>query len=147
MLQRRLKKEYDKLKNDPIENCSAGFENDITKWNATIFGPTDTPYSGGVFHLNIEFGKDYPYKPPTVYFTTPIYHCNINSRGTICLDLLKTNWSPSLTVGKLLLSICSLLAEPNPDDPLVADIANLYKNNRKLHDINAKNYTEKYAYE
>lgn len=145
MLQRRLKKEYNDLIKEPIESCSAGFTNDITKWEATIFGPSDTPYSGGVFKLNLEFTQDYPFKPPNVYFTTPIYHCNINERGGICLDLLKTNWSPALSVSKLLLSICSLLAEPNPDDPLMPEIARLYKSNRKLHDINAKNYTNKYA--
>lgn len=145
MLQRRLKKEYNDLIKEPIESCSAGFTNDITKWEATIFGPSDTPYSGGVFKLNLEFTQDYPFKPPNVYFTTPIYHCNINERGGICLDLLKTNWSPALSVSKLLLSICSLLAEPNPEDPLMPEIARLYKSNRKLHDINAKNYTNKYA--
>ena len=145
MLQRRLNKEYKDLMNDPIDNCSAGFTNDITKWEATIFGPSDTPYSGGVFKLNLEFSQDYPFKPPNVYFTTPIYHCNINERGGICLDLLKKNWSPALSISKLLLSICSLLAEPNPEDPLMPDIARLYKNNRTLHDINAQNYTNKYA--
>jgi ubiquitin-conjugating enzyme E2 D/E len=145
MLQRRLKKEYSDLMNEPIDNCSAGFTNDITKWEATIFGPEDTPYHGGVFKLNLEFSQDYPFKPPTVYFTTPIYHCNINERGGICLDLLKKNWSPALSVSKLLLSICSLLAEPNPEDPLMPEIAKLYKNNRKLHDVNARNYTQKYA--
>lgn len=145
MLQRRLKKEYSDIMNNPIENCSAGFTNDITKWEATIFGPSDTPYQGGVFKLNLEFSQDYPFKPPTVYFTTPIYHCNINERGGICLDLLKKNWSPALSVSKLLLSICSLLAEPNPEDPLMPEIARLYKNNRKLHDVNAQNYTQKYA--
>lgn len=145
MLQRRLKKEYSDIMNNPIENCSAGFTNDITKWEATIFGPSDTPYHGGVFKLNLEFSQDYPFKPPTVYFTTPIYHCNINERGGICLDLLKNNWSPALSVSKLLLSICSLLAEPNPEDPLMPEIARLYKNNRKLHDVNAQNYTNKYA--
>lgn len=145
MLQRRLKKEYSDIMNNPIENCSAGFTNDITKWEATIFGPSDTPYQGGVFKLNLDFSQDYPFKPPTVYFTTPIYHCNINERGGICLDLLKNNWSPALSVSKLLLSICSLLAEPNPEDPLMPEIARLYKSNRKLHDINAQNYTNKYA--
>ena len=145
MLQRRLKKEYSDIMNNPIENCSAGFTNDITKWEATIFGPSDTPYQGGVFKLNLDFSQDYPFKPPTVYFTTPIYHCNINERGGICLDLLKNNWSPALSVSKLLLSICSLLAEPNPEDQLMPEIARLYKSNRKLHDINAQNYTNKYA--
>jgi ubiquitin-conjugating enzyme E2 D/E len=143
---KRIMNELSQLNKYPIPNCSAGpINDDITKWQATIFGPEGTPYFGGVFMLAIEFTNEYPFKPPRVVFTTPIYHCNINSSGGICLDILKTNWSPALNISKLLLSICSLLAEPNPTDPLVAEIAELYKNNKELHDMNARNHTIKYA--
>uniref|UniRef100_A0A668S2Y6 E2 ubiquitin-conjugating enzyme n=1 Tax=Oreochromis aureus TaxID=47969 RepID=A0A668S2Y6_OREAU len=81
------------------------------------------PYHGGVFFLSVHFPTDYPFKPPKVAFTTKIYHPNINSNGSICLDILRSQWSPALTVSKVLLSICSLLCDPNPDDPLVPDIA------------------------
>ena len=146
MLARRLNRELKVIQDEPVENCSAGpIGDDLTKWQATIFGPKDTPYENGVFNLNIEFTEEYPYKPPIVYFTTPIYHCNINSKGGICLDILKNNWSPALTINKLLMSICSLLAEPNPDDPLVPHIANLLKKNKIQHNINAKEFTLKHA--
>ncbi|KAG8008885.1 Ubiquitin-conjugating enzyme E2 D4 [Nibea albiflora] len=90
----------------------------------------DSPYQGGVFFLTIHFPTDYPFKPPKVAFTTKIYHPNINSNGSICLDILRSQWSPALTVSKVLLSICSLLCDPNPDDPLVPDIAHIYKNDK-----------------
>jgi ubiquitin-conjugating enzyme E2 D/E len=60
----------------------------------------DSPYSGGVFFLAIHFPTDYPFKPPKVNFTTRIYHPNINSNGSICLDILRDQWSPALTISK-----------------------------------------------
>ena len=92
------------------------------QWNAILrvffviltFLQPDSPYDGGVFFLDINFPQDYPFKPPKVRFQTKIYHCNVNDKGGICLDILKDNWSPALTVSKVLLSICSLLTDPNP---------------------------------
>lgn len=147
MYVKRIYNELNDLMNNPIPNCSAGpiSDDDITKWQATIFGPEDTPYYGGVFNLTIDFSTEYPFKPPRVVFKTPIYHCNVNAHGGICLDILKNNWSPALNVSKLLLSICSLLAEPNPNDPLVPEIAELYRMNRELHDMYAINHTIEHA--
>lgn len=63
-------------------------------------GPPDSPYQGGVFFLTIHFPTDYPFKPPKVAFSTRIYHPNINSNGSICLDILRSQWSPALTISK-----------------------------------------------
>lgn len=146
MLTKRLQNEINELKKNPISNCSAGpVDDNLTIWQATIFGPEGTPYEGGIFYLDIQFTNEYPFKPPKVYFKTPIYHCNINRQGGICLDILKTNWSPALNVSKLLLSICSLLADPNPNDPLVPEIAELLKQQKEVHDFNAREYTLKFA--
>ena len=90
-------------------------------------GPTDSPYQGGIFFLDIKFPQDYPFMPPRCTFKTKVYHPNINASGGICLDILKNQWSPALTTSKVLLSITSLLSDPNPDDPLVGEIAALYK--------------------
>ncbi|KAJ5548708.1 ubiquitin-conjugating enzyme [Penicillium frequentans] len=114
-------------------------------WQATIMGPGDSPYSGGVFFLNIQFPTDYPFKPPKVNFTTRIYHPNINSNGSICLDILRDQWSPALTISKVLLSICSMLTDPNPDDPLVPEIAHVYKTDRPRYEATAREWTRKYA--
>uniref|UniRef100_A0A8C7KEH2 E2 ubiquitin-conjugating enzyme n=1 Tax=Oncorhynchus kisutch TaxID=8019 RepID=A0A8C7KEH2_ONCKI len=89
------------LQRDPPAQCSAGpVGEDLFHWQATIMGPTDSPYQGGVFFLTIHFPTDYPFKPPKVAFTTKIYHPNINSNGSICLDILRSQWSPALTVSK-----------------------------------------------
>jgi len=143
---RRLNKELQEIKKDPPMNISAGIINDnLFEWEAVLLGPTETPYEGGVFILNIHIPKDYPMKPPNILFKTKIYHPNINSTGSICLDILKSNWSPSLTLSKLLLSICSLLNDPNCDDPLVPDIAREYKEEHELFLKNAKEWTQYYA--
>lgn len=146
---KRIKKELEEIQNNPPYNCCAGpvDDEDLFKWQATIMGPEKSPYENGVFYLNIDFPKDYPFKPPKIYFKTKIYHCNVNSSGGICLDILKEQWSPALTISKILLSICSLMDDPNPNDPLVTDIANLYLNDRAQHDKMAKIYTMKYAIE
>ena len=142
----RIQKELSILMKDPPDNCSAGpVEDDIFHWEGTIMGPTETVYEGGVFNLDIQFPKNYPFKPPKVRFTTKIYHPNINSGGFICLDIFKDNWSPALTISKVLLSICSLLTDPNPDDPLVVDIADEYVNEREKYNETARSWTQIYA--
>ena len=126
-------------------------------------GPGDSPFQGGVFFLSIHFPTDYPFKPPKVNFTTRIYHPNINSNGSICLDILRDQWSPALTISKgtmtfpnaharamltlhaVLLSICSMLTDPNPDDPLVPEIAHVYKTDRSRYEGTAREWTRKYA--
>ena len=145
---RRLQKEISDMENDTdaATNCSAGlYNNDLFNWQATIIGPDETPYEGGVFSLKIAFPADYPFKPPKITFDTKIYHPNINASGGICLDILKDQWSPALNTIKVLLSICSLMADPNPNDPLVPEIARLYKSNRTEFNRIAKEHTEKYA--
>lgn len=146
MALKRIKKELQDLNKDPPAQCSAGpVQDDLFHWQATIMGPTDSPYQGGVFFLNIHFPTDYPFKPPKISFSTRIYHPNINSNGSICLDILRSQWSPALTVSKVLLSICSLLNDPNPEDPLVPEIARVFKQDPKKYESTAKEWTIKYA--
>ncbi len=150
MSAQRIRKELKLLEEESksMPGCSAGpVGDDLLNWQGIIVGPEGTPYVGGVFKLEIIFPSDYPYKAPKVTFATPIYHCNINRAGNICLDILKDKWSPVLTIGKVLLSICSLLSDPNPDDPLAPEIAEVFKNNRTKHDETAAAYTARYACE
>ncbi|KAG7027526.1 Ubiquitin-conjugating enzyme E2 11, partial [Cucurbita argyrosperma subsp. argyrosperma] len=209
MASKRILKELKDLQKDPPTSCSAGpVAEDMFHWQATIMGPSDSPYSGGVFLVNIHFPPDYPFKPPKavtngfrdrhcrcasedagpqggrfqtpgglperrlnlkggwtpsdvpartldaqggwilrshVAFRTKVFHPNINSNGSICLDILKEQWSPALTISKVLLSICSLLTDPNPDDPLVPEIAHMYKTDRAKYEASARSWTQKYA--
>ena len=142
----RINKEYTDLQSDPPENCSAGPKaGDILNWVATIMGPTGSPYEGGVFFLEINFEQNYPFKPPRIIFTTKIFHPNISEIGSICLDILKDEWSPALTISKVLLSICSLMVDPNPDDPLVPEAAKMYIENREEYINTAKAWTTEFA--
>lgn len=143
----RIKKEIKSMLLDPPANCSAGpiNDNDLFNWQGTIIGPSETPFEGGIFKIIINFPTDYPFKAPKVKFDTKVYHPNVNSSGQICLDVLKDQWSPALTIPKVLLSICSLLSDPNPSDPLVPDIAILYVKDRKKYDALAREWTRIYA--
>jgi ubiquitin-conjugating enzyme E2 D/E len=147
MASKRIMRELQDLKKDPPLNCSAGpiSESDLYKWEGVMMGPSDSPYAGGVFNVTIEFPVDYPFKPPRIMFKTKIYHPNINAQGFICLDILKQNWSPALTISKALLSILSMLTDPNPDDPLMPDIAQQYKTNRGEYEQKAREWTQQYA--
>ena len=98
----RIEAELKSITQDPPSNCSAAPENeDIFHWTATIIGPTGSVYEGGIFNLSIEFPPNYPFKPPKIRFITRIYHPNINMSGGICLDILKDQWSPALTISKV----------------------------------------------
>ena len=71
---------------------------DMYKWKAAIEGPESTPYSGGIFYLEIKFPLNYPFNPPQVKFTTKIFHPNVNKLGNISIDILDCDWSPSKTI-------------------------------------------------
>ena len=144
---KRIEKELEFFNKDTPENCSAGPEKgDLFHWTGSIFGPINTPYEGGVFNLDIIFSQNHPIKPPKVKFTTRIFHPNINKQGSICLDILKDKWTPAITITSLLLSICSLLSDPNPDDPLNHEAAMIFKINYNEYCHLATKLTKQYAY-
>ena len=144
---KRIENELKIIREDPPLNCSAGpvSEDDLFLWNGTIIGPTDSPYSGGIFKLEIKFTEDYPFKPPKIKFLTKILHPNINSYGSICLDILSKNWSPILNISKVLLSICSLLNDPNTSDPLNSQISKIYDTDIEKYNKLVRNYTLSHA--
>lgn len=113
---------------------------------AGIEGPPDSPYEGGVFWIDIRMPPEMRFRPFIVQFLTRIYHPNINSRGEICLNILKDEWTPAISITSLLISICSLLCDPGLDDPLVPEIAEIYCQDYNLYYENAKAYTARYAF-
>lgn len=145
---KRIMKELLTMQKDTPPNISAApiDENDLYKWQAVIFGPADSVYAGGVFRLSIVFPADYPFKAPRVEFLTKIYHCNIMNKS-LCIDILKNQWSPALTIDKVLLSIVSLLMDPNPKDPLNREAAEKYVSDKDEYNRIAREWTRKYAME
>ena len=140
--------EFNKATDLEEKGYAAGPEDDsnMFKLNATIPGPEDSPYEGGSFNLSIEFPKDYPFKPPKVLFTTKVYHPNVKKdTGTICLDILKDQWSPDIKLTQVLMAINNLLINPNVDHPLEEEIAKQYKENKEAYDEAAKKWTEEHA--
>ncbi|XP_005178662.2 uncharacterized protein LOC131801273 isoform X2 [Musca domestica] len=143
----RIPKEVHQIENSKKDHgisCKILSDNNI---EALVPGPKASPYEEGIFKISISFGEQYPFRPPTFKFITPVYHPNIDSSGKICLDLLRMppngSYNPAITLESILLSIQLLLANPNPDDPLQGDAADLYKNNRKLFNEEAKKFVAK----
>uniref|UniRef100_H3B6P4 Ubiquitin-conjugating enzyme E2 T n=1 Tax=Latimeria chalumnae TaxID=7897 RepID=H3B6P4_LATCH len=146
----RLKRELELLSTEPPVGVTCWqHKNQMDDLRAQILGCVNTPYEGGVFNLEILITERYPFEPPKIRFLTPIYHPNIDSAGRICLDILKLPpkgaWKPSLNIFTVLTSLQLLMAEPNPDDPLMADISSEFKYNKPAFLENAKKWTQKYA--
>jgi ubiquitin-conjugating enzyme (huntingtin interacting protein 2) len=115
---------------------------------ARIKGPQGTPYERGVFHVEVKIPAGYPFEPPKMRFVTRLWHPNVSSQtGAICLDILKTAWSPALTIKTTLLSLQGLLSAPEPNDPQDAEVASMYKGDFKKWAATAAYWTELYAVE
>jgi ubiquitin-conjugating enzyme E2 G2 len=151
---KRLTTEYKQLLNNPPEGILAGpKENNFLEWEALISGPDGTPYEGGVFEAILKFPNDYPLAPPSMRFTSSLFHPNIYSDGRVCISILhppgddpnmyessSERWSPVQSVEKILLSVVSMLAEPNDESPANVEAAKIWREDRRLfNEIVAKN--------
>ena len=120
-------------------------DDDMYHWQAMLYGPEDSLYDGYQFKLDIKLPENYPFSPINVKFVTPILHVNVNSRGDICLDILKTKWAPSQNIQSIVLSIRLLLGQPNTDDSFNADLSELYRTSKEEYATRIKNACRDYA--
>ena len=146
-LNNRIKKEYQDIIKEKNSNVQVKLvSNDYRHWKGRIKGPIDTCYQGGIFDVDIIIPDDYPFKPPKMKFDTKIWHPNISSvTGAICLDILKNEWTPALTIRTALISLQALMCEPVPNDPQDAVVAKQYMSDIKLFNETAKHWVEEYA--
>ncbi|XP_076919148.1 uncharacterized protein LOC143579854 isoform X1 [Bidens hawaiensis] len=118
----------------------------IFTWIGTIEGGKGTMYEGLSYKLSLQFPLDYPFKPPQVKFETVCFHPNIDQFGNICLDILQDKWSAAYDCRTILLSIQSLLGEPNIESPLNSSAASLWSNQEDYRKMVHKHYgLEKHA--
>ncbi|RWS28036.1 Ubiquitin-conjugating enzyme E2 G2-like protein [Leptotrombidium deliense] len=143
---RRLMAEYKQLTLNPPEGVIAGpvDEENFFEWEALITGPQETCFEGGVFPARLTFPSDYPLNPPKMQFTCEMFHPNVYPDGRVCISILHApgddpmgyesaaeRWSPVLSVEKVLLSVISMLAEPNEESGANVDAAKMWREDRQ----------------
>lgn len=139
---RALSLEYKSLQEEPVEGFRVKLlnEDNLFEWEVAIFGPPDTLYQGGYFKAHMKFPGDYPYSPPTIRFLTKVWHPNVYENGDLCISILHPpvddpqsgelpceRWNPTQNVRTILLSVISLLNEPNTFSPANVDASVMYR--------------------
>lgn len=131
--------EIKELNKNPNSHFTISFNENIYEWNFSIIGPEDTLYEYGIFSGNISFPNEYPNKPPKIKFTNEIFHPNIYTSGSVCISILhegndrygyedaSERWSPSHSVNSIMMSIISMLSEPNLESPANITASKMYK--------------------
>jgi len=146
----RVKKELIDVRKDTLSGVTADLVEDgnFRHLLGTLKGPTATVYEGGMFLVDIVIPPNYPFVPPKMKFLTKIWHPNVSSvTGAICLDILKDQWSPALTIKTALVSLQALLSAPEPTDPQDAEVAKQFLNEPKVFEQTARHWTKSYATE
>ncbi|CAI5488688.1 unnamed protein product [Closterium sp. Naga37s-1] len=143
----RVQRELVEIRRDPESGVTVDVPgDDLARMSGTIMGPVGTPYEGGTFLVDIVLTESYPFKPPKMTFITKVWHPNVSSQnGAICLDILKDQWTPALTLKTALLSLQALLSSPEPDDPQDAIVAQQYLKDYQTFVNTARYWTEAFA--
>ncbi|KAL3757327.1 hypothetical protein ACHAWU_008488 [Discostella pseudostelligera] len=141
-----LKRQLHELAKNPIDLVSVGLtdESNVHDWEILIMGPDGTLYEGGFFKARLVFPKDFPNKPPTMTFQSEMWHPNIYKNGEVCISILhdpgedphnshetaEERWRPILGVEQILMSVISMLSDPNDESPANLDAAIQWRNDR-----------------
>ncbi|KAL8943323.1 MAG: hypothetical protein Q9211_001018 [Gyalolechia sp. 1 TL-2023] len=146
---RRLTREYEILTKSGLKEITGGpaSEDDMFLWEVLIQGPKDTPFEDGLFPAELKFPKDYPLSPPTMKFLCDMWHPNVYPSGLVCISILHApgedpnhyeqaseRWSPIQSVEKILISVMSMLAEPNDESPANVEAAKMWRERRKEYE-------------
>ncbi|KAF1377387.1 hypothetical protein EPR50_G00167840 [Perca flavescens] len=141
-----LRKQLAELNKNPVEGFSAGLvdDDDIYQWEVVVIGPQDTLFEGGFFKATLTFPRNYPLRPPKMKFITEIWHPNVAKNGDVCISILhepgedkygyekpEERWLPIHTVETIMISVISMLADPNGDSPANVDAAKEWREDPK----------------
>ncbi|CAI4225856.1 unnamed protein product [Auanema sp. JU1783] len=154
---RTLANELKSLQSQPVEGFTINVnEDNLFVWNVGIYGPPATIYQGGYFKAVIRFPQNYPYAPPTVRFSTKLWHPNVYENGDLCISILHPpvndphsgelpceRWNPTQNVRTILLSVISLLNEPNTSSPANVDASVAYRKWKDGSDLEYANIVRK----
>lgn len=143
---RALSLEFKSLQEEPVEGFRVKLvnEDNLMEWEVALFGPPDTLYEGGYFKAHVKFPADYPYSPPSIRFLTKVWHPNVYENGDLCISILHPpiddpqsgelpceRWNPTQNVRTILLSVISLLNEPNTFSPANVDASVMYRRSKE----------------
>ncbi|WP_455356938.1 ubiquitin-conjugating enzyme E2 [Streptomyces sp. SYSU K217416] len=143
---KRISQELREFAQEPPPGWSAEpREGNYFSWRCQVAGPNGSPYKDGLFGLDLVMPQNFPFKGPTATFTTPIYHMNVSQAGEVVVSTLKDEWSPALTLRKVMLRISALLSDPTPDDAARPDLAELLRTDSAAYEAKAREWTARYA--
>lgn len=112
---------------------------DVMNYKITI-KPDEGYYRGGRFSFDLKIPNTYPHEPPKLKCETSIYHPNIDQDGNVCLNILREDWKPVLTINSIIYGLLYLFYEPNPEDPLNTEAAELLKSDRRQFEMNVRRH-------